>query len=121
MASISEAVNSGPAVAPAVTATYALALADDALIASHRLTEWVARAPELEEDVAVGNIALDLLGQARFLLQYAGSLTDPPHSEDELAYFRDERAFRNVSLVERENGDFAVTMARLLLFSTYQH
>jgi ring-1,2-phenylacetyl-CoA epoxidase subunit PaaC len=116
MASTSESVATGAAVA-----AYALALADDALIESHRLIEWVARAPQLEEDVALGNIALDLLGQARFLLQYAGSLTDPPLSEDELAYFRDERAFRNVSLVERDNGDFAVTMARLLLFSTYQH
>ena len=107
-------------------ADYALALADDALIASHRLTEWVARAPQLEEDVAVGNIALDLLGQARLLLQYAGSLAAAssgtgPVSEDDLAYFRDERAFRNVSLVERANGDFAVTMARLLLFAAYQH
>jgi ring-1,2-phenylacetyl-CoA epoxidase subunit PaaC len=100
---------------------YALALADDALIASHRLTEWIARAPQLEEDVALGNIALDLLGQARLLLQYAGSLDDPSRTEDELAYFRCERAFRNVSLVERANGDFAVTMARLLLLSAYQH
>jgi ring-1,2-phenylacetyl-CoA epoxidase subunit PaaC len=100
---------------------YALALADDALIASHRLTEWVARAPQLEEDVALANVALDLLGQARLLLQYAGSLADDPTTEDDLAYFRDERAFRNVSLVERVNGDFAVTMARLLLFSAYQH
>jgi ring-1,2-phenylacetyl-CoA epoxidase subunit PaaC len=100
---------------------YALALADDALIASHRLTEWVARAPQIEEDVALGNIALDLLGQARLLLQYVGSLTDPPRTEDDLAYFRDERDFRNVSLVERPNGDFAVTMARLLLFAAYQH
>ena len=107
-----------------VTATavsgYALALGDDALIASHRLTEWIARAPQIEEDVALGNIALDLLGQARLLLQYAGSLADPPLTEDDLAYFRDERAFRNVPLVERPNGDFAVTMARLLLFSAYQ-
>lgn len=107
-----------------VTATavsdYALALGDDALIASHRLTEWIARAPQIEEDVALGNIALDLLGQARLLLQYAGSLTDPPLTEDDLAYLRDERAFRNVSLVERPNGDFAGTMARLLLFSAYQ-
>jgi ring-1,2-phenylacetyl-CoA epoxidase subunit PaaC len=102
------------------TAEYALALADDALIASHRLTEWVARAPQLEEDVALGNIALDLLGQARLLLQYAGTLHTPRQTEDELAYWRDERAFRNVSLVERVNGDFAVTMARLLLFAAYQ-
>ena len=99
---------------------YVLALADDALVASHRLTEWVAHAPQIEEDVALGNIALDLLGQARLLLQYAGSLTDPPMTEDDLAYFRDEREFRNDSLLERPNGDFAVTMARLLLLSAYQ-
>jgi ring-1,2-phenylacetyl-CoA epoxidase subunit PaaC len=102
-------------------AEYALALADDALIASHRLTEWIARAPQLEEDVALGNIALDQLGQARLLLQYAGSLSTPVRTEDDLAYLRDERQFRNVSLVERPNGDFAVTMARLLLLATYQH
>src|SRR4051794_25134380 len=114
MASTSEDVRTD------LVAGYALALADDALIASHRLTEWVARAPQLEEDVALGNIALDLLGQARLLLQYAGSLADRPVTEDDLAYFRDERAFRNVSLVERPNGDFAVTMARLLVFAAYQ-
>ena len=107
------------------TSDYALALADDALIASHRLTEWVARAPQIEEDVALANIALDLLGQARLLLQYAGSLTahpvtGAPRTEDDLAYFRDEREFRNVALVERANGDFAVTMARLLLLAAYQ-
>jgi ring-1,2-phenylacetyl-CoA epoxidase subunit PaaC len=100
---------------------YALALADDALIASHRLTEWVARSPQIEEDVALGNIALDLLGQARLLYQYVGSLDERHRTEDDLAYFRDERAFRNVSLVERANGDFAVTMARLLLFAAYQY
>src|SRR4051794_20133838 len=100
---------------------YVLALADDALIASHRLTEWIAHAPQIEEDVALGNIALDLLGQARLLLEYAGSLGRPARTEDELAYFRDERAFRNVSLVERPHGDFAATMARLLLLAAYQH
>jgi ring-1,2-phenylacetyl-CoA epoxidase subunit PaaC len=99
---------------------YVLALADDALVASHRLSEWVARAPEIEEDVALANIALDLLGQARLLLQYAGTLPEPVRTEDDLAYFRDDREFRNVSLVERPNGDFAVTMARLLLFAAYQ-
>lgn len=103
------------------TRDYVLALADDALVQSHRLTEWVARAPQIEEDVALGNIALDLLGQARLLLQYAGTLSDPSGTEDDLAYFRDERDFRNVALVERPNGDFAVTMARLLLFAAYQH
>ncbi len=99
---------------------YALALADDALIASHRLSEWIARAPQLEEDVALGNIALDLLGQARLLLQYAGSLDDPPRTEDALAYFRDERAFRNVQLVERPTADFAMLIVRMLLLSGYQ-
>jgi len=118
MTSTSETANSSGAGAAVVG--YALALGDDALIASHRLTEWVARAPQLEEDVALGNIALDLLGQARLLYQYAGSLEHPSRTEDDLAYFRDERAFRNVALVERPNGDFAVTMARLLLFSAYQ-
>jgi ring-1,2-phenylacetyl-CoA epoxidase subunit PaaC len=124
MTSTSE-LPAGLSPARADLADYVLALADDALIASHRLTEWVARAPELEEDVALANIALDLLGQARLLLQYAGSLATPPTgegpvTEDDLAYFRDERAFRNVSLVERPNGDFAVTMARLLVFASYQ-
>jgi ring-1,2-phenylacetyl-CoA epoxidase subunit PaaC len=99
---------------------YAVALADDALVASQRLVEWVARAPQIEEDVAIGNIALDLLGQARLLYQYAGSLTDPPSTEDDLAYLRDEREFRNVCLVERSNGDFAVAMARLLVLAAYQ-
>ena len=83
------------------TDDYALALADDALVAAQRMGEWIAAAPQLEEDVALGNIALDLLGQARSLLAYAGSLADPPRTEDDLAYLRDERAFRNVQLVER--------------------
>jgi ring-1,2-phenylacetyl-CoA epoxidase subunit PaaC len=119
MVSTSDAVDTTGSAANGV-ADYALALGDDALIASQRLTEWITLAPQLEEDVALGNIALDLLGQARLLLQYAGSLLDPPRDEDDLAYFRDERAFRNVSLVERPNGDFAVTMARLLVLSAYQ-
>ncbi len=100
---------------------YVLSLGDDALIAAQRMGEWIASAPQIEEDVALGNIALDLLGQARALLTYAGSLTDPPATEDDLAYFRDERDFLNVQLVERPNGDFGVTMARLLVLSTYLH
>lgn len=94
------------------TAT-ALALADDALILSHRLGEWAGHAPELEEDVALSNIALDLLGQARILYSLVGD-------EDELAYLREERAFRNLQLVEQPNGDFAHSIARQLYFSTYQ-
>ena len=100
---------------------YVLALADDALIAAQRLGEWIASAPELEEDVALANIGLDLLGQARSLLTHAGQLEGEGRDEDALAYFRDERDFSNVHLVERENRDFAVTMARLLFLSTYLH
>jgi ring-1,2-phenylacetyl-CoA epoxidase subunit PaaC len=103
------------------TADYALSLGDDALIAAQRMGEWIAASPQLEEDVALGNIALDLLGQARSLLTYAGSLEDPPRTEDDLAYFRDEREFRSVHLVERANGGFGVAMARLLILSTYQY
>ncbi|MFJ1748852.1 1,2-phenylacetyl-CoA epoxidase subunit PaaC [Streptomyces sp. NPDC088116] len=91
----------------------ALALGDDALVLSHRLGEWAGHAPVLEEDVALANIALDLLGQARILLSLVGD-------EDELAYLREERSFRNVQLVEQPNGDFAHTIARQLYFSTYQ-
>ncbi len=107
------------------TAAYAVALADDALVAAQRMGEWIAAAPQLEEDVALANIGLDLLGQARSLLGYAGSLMEPPRTEDDLAYWRDERAFRNVQLVERPWGDddldFGVAMARLLVLATYLH
>ncbi|AKG44179.1 phenylacetic acid degradation protein [Streptomyces xiamenensis] len=90
-----------------------LGLGDDALILSHRLAEWAGHAPVLEEEVALANIALDLLGQARVLLSLVGD-------EDELAYRRDERDFRNVQLVERPNGDFAHTIVRQLYFSVWQ-
>jgi ring-1,2-phenylacetyl-CoA epoxidase subunit PaaC len=100
-------------------ATYALRLGDDALVLSHRLAEWVTNAPQLEEDVALGNIGLDLLGQARTLLTYAGEVEGAGRTEDDLAYLRDERDFLNVHLVERPNGDFAESMARQLFFSTY--
>jgi ring-1,2-phenylacetyl-CoA epoxidase subunit PaaC len=99
---------------------YALRLGDDGLILSHRLAEWASRAPELEEDVALTNIALDLLGQARLLLTHAGVLEARGRDEDDLAYLRDERDFVNCLMVEQENGDFAVTIARQLLYSTYQ-
>lgn len=95
------------------SAPAALSLGDDALVLSHRLGEWAGYAPVLEEEVALANIALDLLGQARVLLSLVGD-------EDELAYLREERAFRNVQLVEQPNGDFAHTIARQLYFSTYQ-
>jgi ring-1,2-phenylacetyl-CoA epoxidase subunit PaaC len=93
--------------------TAALALGDDALVLSHRLGEWAGHAPVLEEEVALANIALDLLGQARVLLSLVGD-------EDELAYLREEREFRNLQLVEQPNGDFAHTIARQLYFSVYQ-
>jgi ring-1,2-phenylacetyl-CoA epoxidase subunit PaaC len=100
-------------------AQYAIRLGDDALILAQRLSEWSARSPEIEEDIALMNIALDLLGQARSLLNYGGSATN--RSEDELAYLREERQFTNVQLVELDNGDFATTLVRQLLFSGYQY
>jgi ring-1,2-phenylacetyl-CoA epoxidase subunit PaaC len=99
---------------------YTLGLADDALVSAQRMGWWISRAPELEEDVALANIGLDQLGQARNLLTYAGEIEGEGRSEDDLAYLRDERYFRNVKLVERPMTDFGVAMARLLIFSTYQ-
>jgi ring-1,2-phenylacetyl-CoA epoxidase subunit PaaC len=101
-------------------ATYALRLGDDALVLSQRLSWWSSRAPELEEDLALTNIALDLLGQARALLDHAGRLEGEGREEDDLAYLRSEREFLNLLLVEQPNGDFAQTIARQLLFSTFQ-
>lgn len=102
-------------------ATYALRLGDDALILSHRLAEWAARAPGFEEDIALTNIGLDLLGQARMLLTYAAEVEGAGRDEDDLAYLRDERDFLNVQLVELVGvDDFALTIARQLLFSSYQ-
>jgi ring-1,2-phenylacetyl-CoA epoxidase subunit PaaC len=112
-------------VTPADLTAYCLMLGDDALILSQRLTEWCSRAPELEEDVALANIALDLLGQARMLLTRAGEVEGAGRDEDALAYLRDEPEFRNVRLAEIDcgpgpGGDFATTIARLLLFSTWR-
>lgn len=101
-------------------AAYLLGLGDDALIYSHRLGEWLTWAPVLEEDMALANVSLDLLGQARALLTHVGSLDGTGRSEDDLAYQRDERDFRNVHLVEQRRGDFAQEMARMLWFSAYQ-
>lgn len=100
-------------------ARYALYLGDDALMLGQRLSHWISRAPELEEDIALGNIALDLVGHARFFLTYAGTAWGK--TEDDLAYFRDEEEFRSCRLVEQENGDFGQTIARQLIFSYYQH
>ena len=99
---------------------YTVGLADDALVSAQRMGWWISRAPELEEDVALANIGLDQLGQARMLLTYAGELEGAGRSEDDLAYLRDDREFRNVKLVERPMTDFGVAMARLLVLATYQ-
>ncbi|GAB2477480.1 phenylacetate-CoA oxygenase subunit PaaC [Promicromonospora xylanilytica] len=117
-------------VDPAALATYCLMLGDDALVLSQRLAQWCSNAPDLEEDIALANIALDLLGQARLLLARAaaadpGQVPDLPErspvpAEDRLAYFRDDLRFRNVRLVEIPGGDFAQTVARILLFSTWR-
>jgi ring-1,2-phenylacetyl-CoA epoxidase subunit PaaC len=82
--------------------------------------EWIANAPQLEEDVALGNLALDLLGQARAFLTYAGQLEDAGRDEDSLAYLRDEREFVNAQIFELPVGDFGFTIARLLVTSAYQ-
>ena len=99
-------------------AEYALRLGDDGLILAQRLGHWISRGPELEEDVALGNIALDLLGHARSFLSYAGGAWNK--SEDDLAYFRREPEFRSAHLMEQPNGDFAVTIARQFVVSYYQ-
>jgi ring-1,2-phenylacetyl-CoA epoxidase subunit PaaC len=95
-----------------------LAIADDALIAAQRLAEWCSRGPNLEEDIALTNIALDQLGVARLLLTHAGAAAG--RTEDDLAYRRTDREFRNCLLVELPNGDFARTMAKLLFLAAYQ-
>jgi ring-1,2-phenylacetyl-CoA epoxidase subunit PaaC len=100
--------------------TYALRLGDDALILAQRLSEWASRAPEIEEDIALTTIALDLLGQASQLLDYAAAVENADRDADDLAYLRAGPDFRNVLLVEQENGDFAHTIARQLFFSAYQ-
>ena len=118
---------------PALIA-YALALADDALVLGHRLSEWSGKAPSLEEDIALSNLGLDLIGQARLFYQLAARLEDKgdrslalqlptaqPRNEDKLAYFRDAPEFRNVLLVELPRGDFAFTMARQFVVSASLH
>jgi ring-1,2-phenylacetyl-CoA epoxidase subunit PaaC len=112
---------SAPAAATDGAWLYALRLGDDALVLAQRLGEWSARAPELEEEMALANVALDLLGQARALLTHAGELEGAGRDEDALAYLRGEREFLNALLVEQPNGDFAQTIVRQLLFSAYQH
>ncbi|PXY30792.1 1,2-phenylacetyl-CoA epoxidase subunit PaaC [Prauserella flavalba] len=101
-------------------AAYCLMLGDDALIFSHRLQEWCTNAPELEDEVAIANIGLDLLGQARLLLARAGKAEGGDRGEDHYAFFRAEHEFRNVRLAELPRGDFGELIARLLVFSTWR-
>jgi ring-1,2-phenylacetyl-CoA epoxidase subunit PaaC len=101
-------------------AAYCLMLGDDALVMSHRLQQWLARAPELEEETALANIALDLLGQARLLLSRAGAADGTGRTEDDYAFYRGERQFRNVRLAEVTDADFAGLIARLLVFSAWR-
>ena len=117
-------------VEPAALASYSLALADDSLVLAQRMAQWCTRAPELEEEVALANIALDLLGQSRLLLARAAAADpgvvpslptgSPVPAEDRLAFFRSEEEFRSVWLVELPNGDFAVTVVRLAVFATWR-
>ena len=118
-ASVPDGVDAG------ALAAYCLMLGDDALVYSHRLQQWMTRMPELEEETALANIALDLLGQARMLLARAGlaegALADGNgRQEDQLAFFRDEHGFRNVRLVEAPDADFAELAGRLLIFSAWR-
>jgi len=96
-----------------------LRLGDDRLVLGHRLSEWCGHAPILEEDIALANIALDLIGQASLLLKLAGEVEGKGRSEDALAYFRDAIEFRNAQLVELPNGDFAMTIVRQFLFDAW--
>jgi ring-1,2-phenylacetyl-CoA epoxidase subunit PaaC len=98
---------------------YVLRRADDALILGHRLSEWCGHAPMLEEDMALANMALDLLGQARELYSYAARVEGKGNDEDKFAYLRDVRQYRNLLLAERPNGDFATTMARQFFYATF--
>jgi ring-1,2-phenylacetyl-CoA epoxidase subunit PaaC len=98
---------------------YTLRRADDALILGHRLSEWCGHAPMLEEDMALANMGLDLLGQARELYSYAAKVEDQGNDEDKLAYLRDVRQYRNLLLLEQPNGDFARTMVRQFFYAAF--
>src|ERR1700719_3413020 len=98
---------------------YTLRRADDALILGHRLSEWCGHAPAMEEDMALANMGLDLLGQARELYSYAADVEGNGNDEDKFAYLRDVRQYRNLLLVEQPNGDFARTMVRQFFYAAF--
>ena len=98
---------------------YVLRRADDALILGHRLSEWCGYAPMMEEDMALANMGLDLLGQARELYSYAAAVEGRDNDEDKFAYLRDVRQYRNLLLLEQPNGDFARTMVRQFFYAGF--
>src|SRR3954451_5873232 len=98
---------------------FILRRADDALVSGHRLSEWCGHGPTPEEDIALANMGLDLLGQARSLYTYAGEVEGRGRDEDQLAYLRDDRQYRNLLLLEQPNGDFAQTIVRQFLYAAY--
>jgi ring-1,2-phenylacetyl-CoA epoxidase subunit PaaC len=106
-------------VAETPVVLYILRRADDALILGHRLSEWTGHAPMLEEELALANIGLDLIGQARALYGYAAACEGAGHDEDAYAYLRDAPQYRNLLLVEQPNGDFAHTIVRQVLYSAF--
>ena len=98
---------------------FLLRMGDNALVLAQRLSEWVGKGPVLEEDIALTNVGLDLIGQARMWLSYAGEVEGAGRDEDELAFRRDQHGFRNLLLVEQPNGDYAETTARQFLFDRW--
>src|SRR5438270_4988368 len=102
---------------PPAFVEYLLRLGDDRLVLGHRLSEWCGHGPILEEDIALANIALDLIGQANLLLRLAGQTEGRSRDEDTLAYWRDTIEFRNALMLELPNGDFGFTIMRQFLFS----
>ena len=98
---------------------YVLRLGDTCLVLGHRLSEWCGHGPALEEDIAVTNIALDLIGQASMLLSHAAELEGEGRSEDDLAYLRDGLEYRNLLLAEQPNGDYGYTITRQFLFDAF--
>ncbi len=100
---------------------YLLRLGDSSLIIGHRLSEWCGHGPILEEDIALTNIALDFVGNATALLTYAAQVEGKGRNEDDLAFMRDEREYRNLLITEQPNGDYAATIARQFLFDTYMY
>ena len=113
MATTSIAVNETPLV------LFALRRADDALVLGHRLSEWCGKAPTPEEDIALANMGLDLLGQARSLYALAAEAEAAGHDEDQFAYLRDPPQYRNLLLLEQPNGDFAHTILRQFLYAAF--